>query len=100
MVLAKYCFLLLKRRPPRDISSQETTSSGMPGRRMHAWYFTLVRACLRRSSGRAGACGAAGVAVLDAEGAGVADCDDGCSAGVSALGANRAGGGAAENGPA
>ena len=60
MVFSKYCFLLLKRRPPRDMSSQGTTSSGIPGRRMHALNFTLVRACLRRSSGRDVAGAAAG----------------------------------------
>src|ERR1700730_14861821 len=74
------------------MSSQETTSSGIPGRRMHAWNFTRARGCLRRSSGRPVAWGAA-------EGAGVADLaadsgGDWCAGGAKAVGANCGGGGA------
>src|SRR5579864_4744181 len=50
MVFSKYCRLLLKRKPPRDMSSQTTTSSAMPGRRTQAWKVTRVRACFRRFS--------------------------------------------------
>src|ERR1700730_17993990 len=49
-VFSKYFLLLLKRRPPRDMSSQATTSSAMPGRRTQALKLTRVRACLRRLS--------------------------------------------------
>src|ERR1700688_2731583 len=49
-IFSKYFLLLLKRRPPRDMSSQATTSSAMPGRRTQALKLTRVRACLRRLS--------------------------------------------------
>src|SRR2546422_539612 len=55
VVASRYRFRLLKRSPPRDMSSQTAMSSSKPERRMHALKFTLVRACLRLfSGGRAG----------------------------------------------
>src|SRR6266436_674146 len=49
-VFSKYLFLLLKRSPPRDMSSQVTMSSVESGRRTQALKFTRVRACFRRFS--------------------------------------------------
>src|SRR2546423_5074528 len=50
---SKYRWRLLNRNPPRDISSQDTMSSGKFWYRMHPLKFTLVRTCLRRFSFRA-----------------------------------------------
>src|SRR6266849_8881975 len=49
-VFSKYARLLLKRRPPRDMSSHATISSAEPARRTQALKFTRVRACFRRLS--------------------------------------------------
>src|SRR4029077_1444228 len=49
-VFSKYFWVLLKRRPPRDMSSQVTMSSCRFGRRTQALKFTRVRACFRRFS--------------------------------------------------
>src|SRR6267378_1762606 len=49
-IFSKYFRLLLKRRPPRDMSSHATTSSASPGRRTHALKLTRVRTCFRRLS--------------------------------------------------
>src|SRR5258708_24271145 len=49
-IFSKYFRLLLKRRPPRDMSSHATTSSASPGRRTHALKLTRVRTCFRRFS--------------------------------------------------
>src|ERR1700738_1938828 len=52
-IFSKYFLVLLKRRPPRDMSSHGTTSSGKPRRRTQALMLTRVRACFRRFSGLA-----------------------------------------------
>src|SRR5260221_711834 len=49
-IFSKYCLRLLKRRPPRDMSSQTTTSSAEPARRTQALKLTRMRACFRRFS--------------------------------------------------
>src|ERR1700730_13692322 len=49
-IFSKYSRALLKRRPPREMSSHATTSSGNPGRRTQAFKVTRVRPCFRRFS--------------------------------------------------
>src|ERR1700736_5944318 len=49
-IFSKYCLRLLKRRPPRDMSSQATISSSEFGRRTQALKLTFMRACFRRFS--------------------------------------------------
>src|SRR5258708_2146586 len=49
-IFSKYCLRLLKRRPPRDMSSQTTISSSEFGRRTQALKLTRMRACFRRFS--------------------------------------------------
>src|SRR6266478_5257339 len=71
-VLSKYLWVLLKRSPPRDMSSHVTMSSCKFGRRTQALKLTRVRACFRRFSrsfvatpapddAAAGACAPSGV---------------------------------------
>src|SRR6266404_5047446 len=72
-VFSTYFLVLLKRRPPRDMSSHATTSWGEPGRRTHAFKLTRVRACFRRFSCSFSETRLADCAALDDSALGISD---------------------------